>query len=247
MAGGGYLNVASGPYAVVAGGANNTASGSRSVIAGGDQNRAAAQNCFSAGHRALADHAGSFVWADHTDADFASTADQQFLVRAGGGVGINTNAPAGFALNVAGAISCTNLTQTSDARFKTNVTGIENALGSILDLRGVTFEWDCGATDRNFPAGRQIGFIAQEVEEVLPEIVTTDSNGSKSVAYANVVPVLVEALKAQAKADEAQNQLIADAMNNQQQELNALRLENAELRARLEKIEAMLLKSPKRD
>lgn len=49
--------------------------------------------------------------------------------------------------------------------------------------------------DQKFPEQHQIGFIAQEVEKVLPELVHTDTNGYKSVAYINVVPVLVEAVK----------------------------------------------------
>ena len=54
-----------------------------------------------------------------------------------------------------------------------------------------------------FDESRQIGFIAQEVEQVLPEIVHTDTNGYKSVTYDRVVPVLIEAVKAQqARMDE---------------------------------------------
>ena len=51
----------------------------------------------------------------------------------------------------------------------------------------------------NFSEGTHIGLIAQEVEEVLPELVDTDTDGFKSVAYANVVAVLIEAVKEQQK------------------------------------------------
>jgi hypothetical protein len=90
---GGVNNTASGDSATVAGGAANTASGDYATVAGGASNRAGANYSLAAGRRAKADHAGAFVWADSTDADFVSTADNQFLLRASGGVGVNTNAP----------------------------------------------------------------------------------------------------------------------------------------------------------
>lgn len=49
--------------------------------------------------------------------------------------------------------------------------------------------------DRNFDARKQLGFIAQEVETVLPEIVETDQNGWKSIHYSQVAALLVEAIK----------------------------------------------------
>jgi hypothetical protein len=83
----------------------------------------------------------------------------------------------------------------SDARFKQEVTPITDALSAILSLRGVSYVWRQDIPGHNFDKGRQIGFIAQEVEKVLPELVHTGSDGYKSVAYPNVVPVLVEAIK----------------------------------------------------
>ncbi len=91
--GGGNANTASGQDAVVAGGSNNVASGDRSMIPGGLQNTAAGLYSFAGGRRAKANHTGAFVWADQTDADFASTAVDQFLIRASGGVGIGTTTP----------------------------------------------------------------------------------------------------------------------------------------------------------
>jgi hypothetical protein len=64
---------------------------------------AAGDNSFAAGHRAKANHQGAFVWADSTEADFATTADNQFLIRAAGGVGIGVNNPAGL-LDIGGRI-----------------------------------------------------------------------------------------------------------------------------------------------
>jgi hypothetical protein len=82
------------------------------------------------------------------------------------------------------------VTASSDARFKKNIKTIEDALDKILNMRGVTFE-------RLETPGTEIGVIAQEIEEVVPEVVTTDANGHKSVAYANLTALLIEAVKTQ--------------------------------------------------
>lgn len=84
--GGGEGNTASGDRSTVSGGQYNTASGNRSMIPGGRDNVAAGNYSLAAGRRAHADHDGAFVWADATDADFASTVANQFAVRATGGV-----------------------------------------------------------------------------------------------------------------------------------------------------------------
>jgi hypothetical protein len=91
--GGGRSNTASGCYTTVAGGYYNTASGYYATVAGGYNNRAGGNYSFAAGSRAKANHVGAFVWADETGADFNSTASNQFLIRAAGGVGIGTNSP----------------------------------------------------------------------------------------------------------------------------------------------------------
>jgi trimeric autotransporter adhesin len=75
--------------ATIGGGYTNTASGNLATIPGGDQN-VATNNAFAAGHRAKANTIGSFVWADSTEADFASTTSNQFNVRANGGVAFVT-------------------------------------------------------------------------------------------------------------------------------------------------------------
>ncbi len=110
--GGGYGNVASGGdatvaggrentashHAAVGGGENNTASGSYATVPGGRDNTAQGNYSFAAGRRAKANHTGAFVWADSTDADFSSTAVNQFAVRATGGVAFTTGS-AGFLIN----------------------------------------------------------------------------------------------------------------------------------------------------
>jgi len=86
----------------------------------------------------------------------------------------------------AGSITATQYTSTSDISLKKNVFTIENALEKILSLRGVEY-------DRIENGEHQIGLIAQEVEKIIPEVVYGDE--IKSVAYANIVALLIEAIK----------------------------------------------------
>jgi len=84
------------------------------------------------------------------------------------------------------------LTAYSDARIKTNISTVENALDKVLQLRGVTYQ----RTDTE-DKSTKVGLIAQEVKEVLPEVVTEQTDGLLSVSYGNMVGVLIEAMKEQ--------------------------------------------------
>jgi len=87
-------------------------------------------------------------------------------------------------------------TTTSDIRLKENFEPMSNALELVTQLNGTYYTWKKDAGDDK---PRKLGFIAQEIEKVIPELVKTDSEGMKSVDYIGVVPVLVEALKNQQK------------------------------------------------
>jgi len=84
----------------------------------------------------------------------------------------------------------------SDKRSKTNIKDITNALDVVTRMRGVSFNWKNSV---NMSQDRQIGFIGQEMEKILPEVVTTGEwNGIedyKSIKYDCIVPVLAEAIK----------------------------------------------------
>ena len=70
-------------------------------------------------------------------------------------------------------------------------------------MQGVRFEWRTEEfKDKHFEKGGQVGLIAQDVEKVIPEIVKTDSEGYKSVAYDKSTAVLIEALERAAKGDQ---------------------------------------------
>jgi len=120
---------------------------------------------------------------------------------AGGVVGIGTSWPTTtYALYVNGSAYATGAWSSSDLRWKKNITTLDNPLEKLLRLRGVKFDWKRKEfKDRNFPEGKQIGIIAQELEKEFPELVMTDSEGYKSIAYDKLTAVLLEAVKAQQK------------------------------------------------
>jgi hypothetical protein len=82
------------------------------------------------------------------------------------------------------------ITTNSDIRLKKDVLPLENALETLTKLKGISYNYIDRETDH-----RHIGLVAQDVEEVLPEAVSEDSKGMKSVAYGNLVGLLVEAIK----------------------------------------------------
>lgn len=90
---GGFRNNASGECATVGGGYWNIATGDGACVSGGEWNTADGRYSHAAGYRAKANHQGAFVWGDSTHADFESTGEDQFLIRASGGVGIGTTSP----------------------------------------------------------------------------------------------------------------------------------------------------------
>jgi hypothetical protein len=135
---------------------------------------------------------------------YPGTARSLCLNSPGGNVGIGLTNPAPqYLLHVNGLVAGIGaFVNLSDARLKTNVAPIRggDALARVSALRGVTYVWDQDASkglEWNLPEGRQLGLIAQEVERVVPEAVTTDDQGYKSVAYDTLTPLLIEAVKAQ--------------------------------------------------
>ena len=91
-------------------------------------------------------------------------------------------------LDVAGDITAF---YTSDQRLKDNISPIPNALDKVLSLSGNTFDWN----DKSGKEGTEVGVIAQEVQEVLPEVVVERDNGYLAVQYEKLVPLLIEAIK----------------------------------------------------
>ena len=117
-------------YSVIGGGWSNKVRNytDYAAIPGGQENEAGGDFAFAAGRRAKSNHQGSFVWADSTDADFSSTANNQFLIRAAGGVGIGTNATPAM-LTVAGSVQAASLS--GDGSALTALNGQNLQPGSI--------------------------------------------------------------------------------------------------------------------
>lgn len=118
-----------------------------------------------------------------------------------GNIGIGTTAPSAK-LQVNGDIIANSIAGSSDIRFKKNIKTVENALDKVKALRGVYFNWKQEAfPDKNFGAQDELGFIAQEVEQVVPEIVSKENTKDeyRSIKYDKLVALLVEAIKEQQK------------------------------------------------
>lgn len=103
-------------------------------------------------------------------------------------------------LEASGEITSSNITSSSDRRLKTNITPLEKSIDKVMKLNGVTFNWDKTiAKNKNASTALQYGFIAQEIEKVIPELVSEDSDGYKTVNYIGVIPVLTQAMQEQQK------------------------------------------------
>ncbi|MFC1476114.1 tail fiber domain-containing protein [Candidatus Zixiibacteriota bacterium] len=116
--------------------------------------------------------------------------------RGNGRVGIGTTNP-DAELHVLGYICCTeDFVACSDARYKTEIETLENGLDKVSRLRGVSFTWKCeDFPEHKFSNRRKLGFIAQELRDVLPDVVMQNDDGYYSVDYGRITPILVEAVK----------------------------------------------------
>ncbi len=111
----------------------------------------------------------------------------------------------------------------SDARLKNDVRPIADALDRITRIEGRTYTWKEGlGRDQR----RHYGLIAQQVESVIPELVTESDDGTKSVNYQALVPVLVEAMK--------------DLRQSKDAEIQTLRKNNADLADRVARLESLI-------
>ena len=165
------------------------------------------------------------IWAIYKhvadgDLHFYQGGDRVTLQGGTGNVAIGATDPSGYRLYVNGAAYATGGWNPSDLRLKTDIHGIDDALGKVMHLSGHSFRWRTAEyPDRGFPDGRHYGLLAQEVEQVLPEVVGAGPGGEKALAYSELIPVLVEAVK-ELKA-----------------ESDKLRAENDAMRGRLESLE----------
>ena len=271
--GGGFGNSIAGLNSFIAGGNNNAANGTASAVIGGSLNTAQGSRSIAAGLRAQALNDGTFVWADNTNADFASTGQNQFLIRAGGGVGVNTTSPAtalhlgglntsadnpdglrleatngrvwdihlssaflrfntngivGTSANVAYVDANGSWNTSSDRRLKENITRLSPVLKDVLRIEPVRYDFK----NRDATDDGHIGFIAQDVHRMFPEMVTTgdDEDEYWGVNYAGFSVVAIQAIQEQQEIIEAQAEHIA-----------ALEAQQMKTEERLARLEAAIL------
>jgi hypothetical protein len=155
--------------------------------------------------------------------NFRMNGNNIMTILGNGSVGIGTISPA-YKLDVAGQAHATSFPTSSDIRFKDNITKIDNVLAKIDRINGVYFEWnDLYKQLGRATPGRQIGLIAQEVEEQFPELVSHFNAGNisdaRSVDYGRFTAVLLEAIKEQQKQIEELNEML----KSQQTEIEQLK------------------------
>jgi trimeric autotransporter adhesin len=111
-------------------------------------------------------------------------------------LGLAGNSDAAYSVRARGSFYADSGGIGSDIRMKKNIVTLDSPLETIEKLRGVKFEWKDGIMPERKNRS-DIGFIAQEVEKVIPEIVWTDSKGYKALEYGNITALLVEGMKEQ--------------------------------------------------
>ena len=135
--------------------------------------------------------------------DFMSNGSNNRVVTATGADAMNGEANMTFdgsTLVIAGAITATgDITafQSSDKTLKENISSIENAVDKVSKINGVYYNWTFEAQEKHkhFGKEKEVGVIAQDVEEVLPEIVQTRDDGTKAVKYERLCALLIESVK----------------------------------------------------
>ena len=113
----------------------------------------------------------------------------------------------GYILSLSGNGNATltgTLYQNSDERLKKNISPLKNSLNKLMQLNGYHYQWMDSTRGNN----EQVGLLAQEVEKQFPQLVMRDDNGKKSVAYSNMIPILLQAIKEQQQQIEDLKRLV---------------------------------------
>ena len=105
------------------------------------------------------------------------------------------------------SVWCRDVHEVSDERAKRNVRSISGALSKVLQLRGVSYEWN--SQDERLHGQARLGVIAQEVQQVVPQAVTVNERGA-GVSYSALVPLLIESVKELKKENDTLRQDFAE-------------------------------------
>ncbi|HTB11092.1 MAG TPA: tail fiber domain-containing protein [Bryobacteraceae bacterium] len=150
---------------------------------------------------------------------------ERIRVNSSGLVGIGTTSPS-YTLHVNGSVAGTSAyNNLSDARLKTDIIEITNGLESVQKLKPIHFRWQkpekrTVGKGMNLPVDEpQVGFLAQDVEKVVPEAVVKDASGLYSMEETKLIPVLVEAVKEL----EAQNEKLSGQISSMSAQLKQLK------------------------
>ncbi|HGX93328.1 MAG TPA: hypothetical protein ENK35_08445, partial [Candidatus Tenderia sp.] len=235
--GGGYLlfwpapNQAEGDWATVSGGFGNQALGFASTIPGGGGNKAAGDYSFAAGYRARANHSGTFVWGDNTDADINSPMSSTFIVRANNGIWFG-QATSDFTPTIGSYTFISTSTgaylhtggvwiNASDRNLKENFEPVDPqaVLEQVAQLPITT--WNYKVED---PSVRHLGPVAQDFYAAFG--LGADDTHIASLDASGVALAAIQGLYRQNQEQAAR--------------LEALERENAELRKQIDAIEAQL-------
>jgi|GEM_PF-2144065 len=139
---------------------------------------------------------------------------EQMRITSAGNVGIGTTTTS-YTLHVNGSVAGVgSYNALYDIRYKKDIHDLAGSLAKVLAIRGVSYKWK---DEDKYGRGSQLGVIAQEIERVVPEVVTTDADGVKRVKYDDLIPLIIEAMKA--------------AQANKDAEILALKADAAQLRA----------------
>lgn len=127
---------------------------------------------------------------------FGGTITQRFIVKETGWVGVNRTPS--YPLDVAGTIRANTTLYSSDLRFKKEVKVIDEPIELLKQLNGKSYYFKTESFPAwHFDAEKQYGFIAQELKQVMPELVKEDKDGYLGVNYVMLIPILTEAIKEQ--------------------------------------------------
>jgi len=173
-------------------------------------------------------------------------------LRINGNVGINDNGYSGYGLVIdvpstqtpdytlyiyGYAYATGSFIDGSDVRWKKNIVPYRNALSKLLKISGVTYNWKSDEfPEKKFTDDLQIGLIAQDVENYIPELVKTDNKGYKGINYSRLSVILIEAVKEQ--------QIMIEELKNitqiQSAENNDLRNEIENLKSNIDELRTLI-------